>query len=296
MSERGEYRSIHTVLIDGPDYQQLSPAARLVFLTLKLNLGPTGIDVVRALVPTLQEQTGYARDQIVAALSELGSGGWTAIEHNVVWVVRGLEFEPSLSPTNPKHRAGILRHVKGLPRVSLVHAFIEHYAKWFDAPSELSGVYPKPTDSLSIGYRVPTEARKTEDGRRKTETEDGKPSRAGRAGASGSGGKYPHFPSRHSDLLHAAWLRLVGGIDYARLRKAFSSLYPSAGPLYQPEELEQAIGAWVDEAKDEGGFAARNLKPEVFVADVVRWIDWIRSPNEIDGVPTAKGMKLLGAA
>jgi hypothetical protein len=111
-----------------------------------------------------------------------------------------------------------------------------------------------------------------------------------------SNGKYPHFPVPVSDTLHAAWLRLVGGVEYARLRKAFATLYPATGPLYPVADLESAIEAWAEQAKEEGGYAARNLKPEVFVADAVRWVEWVRTPNEIDGVPTAKGLKLLGAA
>src|SRR5690606_12322744 len=59
MADRGEYRAIHVALIDDPDFLQLSPPARLALMTLKLILGVSGIDVVRALVPELMATTGY---------------------------------------------------------------------------------------------------------------------------------------------------------------------------------------------------------------------------------------------
>ena len=49
MADRGEYRAIHVALIDDPDFLQLAPPARLALMTLKLILGVSGIDVVRAL-------------------------------------------------------------------------------------------------------------------------------------------------------------------------------------------------------------------------------------------------------
>ena len=45
MSDRGRYRSITCALVNGPDYQQLTPEARLVLLTLKISFGPTGIEL-----------------------------------------------------------------------------------------------------------------------------------------------------------------------------------------------------------------------------------------------------------
>lgn len=125
MSDRGEYRGIRTVLVDGPDYQSLTPAARLVFLTLKLNLGSSGIDVLYA--AQLVEQTGYPLKAVEAALAELERADWIRRERNVVWIVDGLKHEPSLTLANANHVAKLRRHLEGLPSLAIVEAFAERY-------------------------------------------------------------------------------------------------------------------------------------------------------------------------
>jgi hypothetical protein len=125
--ERGNYRSIYCALVDGPDFQAFSPGAKLVFYTLKMTLGPSGIDVVPALVATLVERTGADTGRIEKALAELDAAGWVKRERNVVWIVEGLENEPSLRLSNQNHRAKIASHVNGLPRLAIVEAFRARY-------------------------------------------------------------------------------------------------------------------------------------------------------------------------
>jgi hypothetical protein len=125
MSSRGEYRAIHTVLIDGADYQALSPAAKLVLLTLKLQLGPSGIDVLYPAV--LEEQTGLSHDQVMLALTTLEHTGWIQRERNVVWIVEGLKHDPHFNTKLPNHRKGLAGHIAGLPRLRIVARFIAAY-------------------------------------------------------------------------------------------------------------------------------------------------------------------------
>jgi len=127
-SRRGEYRAIHTVLVDGPDYQALTPHARLLLLTVKLSLGPCQIGVMPALHATLEERTGLSAADVDQAVAELEHRGWLEVERNVVWVVRGLEYEPSLNAENQKHRAGVKAYVMGIPRLSIVGRFLARYA------------------------------------------------------------------------------------------------------------------------------------------------------------------------
>lgn len=122
---RGSYRSIYTVLIDGPDYQALPPNAKLLLFTLKLNLGPTGIDVLYSAV--LEPQTGLTPEQVALSLDVLEHSGWIERERNVVWVVGGLANEPSRSLSNPNHRKEILDHLRSLPRLAIVERFRRRY-------------------------------------------------------------------------------------------------------------------------------------------------------------------------
>lgn len=137
--ERGHYRAILTVLIDGPDYQALSSDARLVFLTLKLNLGPSGIDVFY--LPVLEPQTGLAPADIERAMTELCDAGWVRRERNVIWIVEGLKYEPSLRLSNANHLPTIQEHLRSLPRLAIVSAFRQHYG--LEQPA---GADPKPPE------------------------------------------------------------------------------------------------------------------------------------------------------
>lgn len=175
MSNRGEYRSIHTVLVDGPDFQTLEPDDRLTLLIVKLSLGPSGIDVVPALVPTLVERTGLDAERVGAALARLESGGWIRRERNVLWLVNGLKYEPSLDTKNKKHRTGVQRHAYGLPRLALIAAFARHYAEWFDGEDSLSIGIPESGDTLSNhrNLRPKTETERETETETETETEEG---------------------------------------------------------------------------------------------------------------------------
>lgn len=131
MTERGEFRAIMTVIVDGPDYQSLSPKARLTLLTVKLSLGPSGIDVIPGLKAALSERTGLSPSVLEAALGELVRAGWVQVERNVCWVIDGLKFEPALNVRNENHRKSIFKHLNGLPRLAIVGAFVRHYTDWF---------------------------------------------------------------------------------------------------------------------------------------------------------------------
>lgn len=85
-SPRGDYRAIHTVLLDSPEFIDMSPEAQLVFFHLKLRLGPTGIDVLPAAEAMLSEATHYDLTTVRGALSEL-AGEWDAVSHPVSHLV-----------------------------------------------------------------------------------------------------------------------------------------------------------------------------------------------------------------
>jgi hypothetical protein len=127
MAERGEYRSIHVAMADDPDFLRLSPQARLTLLMLKLTLGPSGINVVRAMVPELAVLTGYGDAEVRAALDELVRDRWIRIEHNVIWIRNGLRFEPSLSLASENTVKGVCRHLRSLPRLRIVNDFAAYY-------------------------------------------------------------------------------------------------------------------------------------------------------------------------
>lgn len=169
MADRGEYRAIHVALIDDPDFLELSPAARLAVITLKLILGASGIDVVRALVPELMATTGHDEATVHAAVEELRAGDWIRTEGRVVWLRNGLRFEPSKPLASENGRKGIGGHLETLPRVALVNAFADYYDlprpfPELAAESDDEGATEPPSKPLPTPSEPPTEARKRDKG------------------------------------------------------------------------------------------------------------------------------------
>lgn len=128
--DRGEYRPIYEVLLDGPDWQRLPADARLVFLALKIRCGVLGIKIVPGLVESLSQWTGLPSRRVQAATKVLEESSWIQRDGSVVWVVRGLEFEPSLDASNANHRKHIARVLDALPTLPIVERFRARYSQW----------------------------------------------------------------------------------------------------------------------------------------------------------------------
>lgn len=128
---RGEYRPFFEALFTGKDFQALSPDAKLAFMFVKGLSGAAGIRVWPAFVEQLAEMTGMATVRTKRAVTELAEAGWLELEASVVWVVRGLSFEPQMVPTNEKHRTWLNEHLDSLPRVALLARFRDRNSEWF---------------------------------------------------------------------------------------------------------------------------------------------------------------------
>lgn len=131
--ERGEHRPIYVALLNGPDFQALSRNARALFYPVKLALGALGIAVVPGGTAVFAEWTGMEIDEVEDAADELERQGWIRRDRNVWWLVRGLEFEPSMDSDNKLHRTFIARQWSQLPNLKIREDFRAYYARWFDA-------------------------------------------------------------------------------------------------------------------------------------------------------------------
>lgn len=143
-TDRGEYRAIHTVLLDSPEFLDLSPGAQLVFFHLKLRLGATGIDVLPAAEAQIAETTGLPltappngdTNTVANTVRELIRTGWLKRERNVLWLRNGLRYEPSRSLNNEKNRKGVENHISTLPKLKIVNDFAEYYGLEKPFPEE----------------------------------------------------------------------------------------------------------------------------------------------------------------
>ena len=132
---RGPYRSFFEVMLDEPSYQALSTYAKLVFFTLKLKLGVSGIDVLNAASHVVAQLTGYAASEVVAAFDELKAAGRIRFEGNVFEIIGGLDAEPNFKLANVNHRKSIQGHINSLPEVPIVAEFRTSHPAWF-APAD----------------------------------------------------------------------------------------------------------------------------------------------------------------
>ena len=135
---RGTYRGVYSSLFEDPDYQVLSPEARLCLLTARQcrQAGPAAIFVCYPAV--LASQTGLTNDKVDAALSELETAGWIVREGLVLWVKNGLRYDPSMRLADKKHRRAVERAVSELPKLKIVLTFCDYYGitRPFEAPSK----------------------------------------------------------------------------------------------------------------------------------------------------------------
>lgn len=159
MADRGDYRSFYCAFWDNVDTHALSDRGYRVLTTLKGTLNAAGIGIVY--VAQLAERCGKTTAEILTGYTELetakpdADSGWIIRERNIVWVVNGLRYEPSLTPNNKLHRAFVRdRCLAPLGDVPIVAAFRRHYPEWFtDASPEpkrtLSDASPKGIAQLS---------------------------------------------------------------------------------------------------------------------------------------------------
>jgi hypothetical protein len=141
VSDRGEYRGFYVAMADDEDVHALSDRAFRVLTMLKLTLPAIGIGVVYPAV--LAQRCGCTPKQLEAALVELesaqadGALGWIARERNVVWLVNGLRYEPTLNVNNAKkHRPFVQRQLNQLgAKPKIVATFRKYYAEWFVRPA-----------------------------------------------------------------------------------------------------------------------------------------------------------------
>lgn len=159
MGDRGDFRSIYTVLGDDPDFQELGPDAQLVWFHLKLKMGPAGIDTFDAPEAVLEQRSGIPSARVADAMRKLSEGGWLVRQRNILWLRNALRYEPSRNLATPNHRKSIENHLATLPKLAIVNEFAAYY--------QVAAPFPDVCHADGMGN--PSPSRKTEDGVRKTE-------------------------------------------------------------------------------------------------------------------------------
>lgn len=136
MNDRGEYFALYAAFLDDPDTHALSDRAFRVLVHVKGALGAAGIGVLYDGI--IAEQCRCTLEELRRVYGELeaqkpsGNEGWIRREANVVWLVNGLRFSPSLKPKDKKHRLFVQRLLAPLANRRLAAEFRARYAEWFE--------------------------------------------------------------------------------------------------------------------------------------------------------------------
>lgn len=108
MGDRGTYRAIKTVLLDGPDYQDLTERARHVFLVLKTNVGMcsgTELHCVGDVARLVSRRCGTPFPAVCSAIRELAGAGFLNVDSGRVRIPGGVK------KSEEKRYRGFRRHV-----------------------------------------------------------------------------------------------------------------------------------------------------------------------------------------
>lgn len=287
MADRGEYRAIRRVLLDGPDFQALGAGPRWVFVALKLNMGPSGIEVhyPDALAAQLAAQTGFRPADVAACLDRLEEAGWIERECNVVWVVRHLEFDPHMRAADAKHRKGVQNHIAGLPSLAICGRFVERYAEYFEgADPDLTERFrrgpedPLKTPSAEGVQKTPTKGlRSTDEGGAIATTEEGEPRRESENVQSAVAASFPR--TREGEAADAAADGMLAEFRGEAVRLGIERLEPTVASVWKiASGLDHT--AWQD---GHGKGAAAEERPRLWSLAVAKWAE--------DGPLTSRGFR-----
>jgi len=154
---RGIYRAIYTSLWDDPDFRKLTPNEKLVFFNLRTS-PLTNMPVIYPFyIEAIEKQTGLTKKIIQRAMDTLSDTQWIALQEGIVWVKKGLKFDPNIVLTNEKHFIAIKNIILSLPKLQIVRDFIDFYKIKIPYPiPSLKGIeYP-------MGYKEPEKEKEKE--------------------------------------------------------------------------------------------------------------------------------------
>jgi hypothetical protein len=130
----GSYVAIYrTLLAPESRYRQVSSAAQLAFLTLKLLLPFANIERRARWAAEIADNSALTEEEATAALIELTEAGIIEYDGRVLWVVQGLACEPTAmtSKVSAFLLKGLRRHLNNIGANAIADRFRAHYSALF---------------------------------------------------------------------------------------------------------------------------------------------------------------------
>lgn len=129
MDERGQYRPIFSRLWDDPDFRKLSTETKLIFLYLRTCNDCHRAAIYKFSFENCEDATGFDKDIILNSIQILSKTDppWIEIEGKIIWIRKGLHFDPSFNPNNENHLKAIKTQLYNLPKSQIVKNFLDFY-------------------------------------------------------------------------------------------------------------------------------------------------------------------------
>jgi hypothetical protein len=157
---RGIYRAVYSSIWDDPDFQQLTPEEKLILLNLRTGPLSNMPVIYHYYTEAIQRQTGVSATVINRVLDTLchtpSDSPWIGLQDGIVWVRKGLKYDPAIYLNNPLHVKAIKNILLSFPKLQIVKDFIDFYQ--LDIPYPIPSHIPsdKPYNIPStIGLGIP---------------------------------------------------------------------------------------------------------------------------------------------
>lgn len=138
LDHRGYFSAVYRSLWDDPDFQKLNPVSKLVFLNLRTSPLSNMPVIYHYYIEAIERQTGLSSEMINKALDTLSHrpshSPWIALEQGIVWVRKGLKYDPNIVLSYSRHRTAVINTLLGLPKLQIVRDFIDFYQLGIDYP------------------------------------------------------------------------------------------------------------------------------------------------------------------
>ena len=133
---KGIYRSIYVSLWEDRDFQTLDPTVKLVLINLRTSPLSNMPCIYPIYYEAIQKQTGLSEGTIRDAIDILRKANWIDYEDGIVWVKKGLKFDPVISMRNDHHIRAIRKAIRALPKLAIVDSFLEFYKLSIEDPGK----------------------------------------------------------------------------------------------------------------------------------------------------------------
>lgn len=250
--ERGGYGSVYRAIFNDPDFQLLSSASRLVLLTCRLS--KNNIAIFRYYIGELCEQTGLTQKQVEQSLEELSTrpidDPWMTLDKTLIWVRKGLRYDPHFRVSDPKHLKNIQTILQSLPKSTVIEDFCKFYN--LTNPFEGSSMsLRRPFEGSSMGHRS-----------KEKEKEKEKEGREPRAETVVSLSADNREWLGITESLKQDWAKAYPAVDVT-VELNRMACYIQANPNKRKVNWQSFIVRWLARTQDKGGTKNGQLFPTV---------------------------------